>query len=198
MVVGRVTGLGQRRGHPARSRFNVVGPVVYSREDAVDAAARERPHGVVATDLAQLAHSRRRQIVIRVTQLGAACGGEPVSLGRPATSTVLPGCGGAGLSLARVHQRVEVPAHAGGGDAELVTDLTCGDGSGLQQKLDYRATGVAVGSSVRTEFHNTIVTEFQNPVKQGHPYTGPWCLRSPRERAKQASGVGRATLRPGR
>jgi hypothetical protein len=82
---------------------------------------------------------------------------------------VLPGCGGAGLCLARVHQRVEVPAHAGGGDAELIADLTRGDGAGLQQKLNDRTTRVAIGSSVRTEFHNTIVTEFRKPVKQGHP-----------------------------
>ena len=32
----------------------------------------------------------------------------------------------------------------------------------LQQQLDYLATGVAV--SLRTDFHNTIVTEFDDKV----------------------------------
>ncbi len=173
VVVGRVAGLGQRRGHPIRSRFNVVGPVVYSREDAVDAASRERPHGVVATDLTQLAHRRGRQVVVCVTQLGAARRGQPVSLGGPATSTVLPGRGGAGLRLAGVHQRVEVPAHAGGGDAELVTDLACGDGSGLQQKLDYRATGVAVGSSVRDGISQHYCDGIPEPGKARPPLYRP-------------------------
>lgn len=56
-----------------------------------------------------------------------------------------------------------MPAHARGRDSELLAYLTCGDGSGLQQVPDDGATGVAIGS-VRAKFHNTIVTEFGNPV----------------------------------
>jgi hypothetical protein len=75
---------------------------------------------------------------------------------------VLPGGRGAGLRFTGVHQGVEVPAHARGGDTQPLTDLTCGDWSVLQQELDDRATRVAV--DLRTDFHNTIVTEFRNPV----------------------------------
>ena len=55
-----------------------------------------------------------------------------------------------------------MPAHARGGDAEPLADLTGGDGSGLQQQLDDLATRVAV--NLRTNFHNTIVTEFADKV----------------------------------
>jgi hypothetical protein len=75
---------------------------------------------------------------------------------------VLPGGRGAGLRIARVQQGVEVPAYSCGGDAQPLTNLTCGDWSVLQQELDDRATRVAV--DFRTDFHNTIVTEFRNPV----------------------------------
>src|SRR5690349_3397353 len=93
---------------------------------------------------------------------------------------MLPGRGGAGLRVADIHQRVEVPAHPGGRDTEPVTDLTGGDRPRFQQQLNDRATRAAIGagsrrlsgSSLGTEFHNTIVTEFRNPVKQGCPYGG--------------------------
>ena len=106
VVGGRVAGLGQRRGHPIGSRFNVVGPVAYSREDAVDAASRECPDRVVAADLAELAHRGHGQVVVGVTELGPARGRQPVPLGGPAASTVLPGRRGAGLRVAGVHQCV--------------------------------------------------------------------------------------------
>ena len=69
---------------------------------------------------------------------------------------------GAGLRLPGVEQGVQVPAHAGGGDAEPVADLAGGDRSGLQQQLDDLATGMAI--DLRTDFHNTIVTEFAKAV----------------------------------
>ena len=60
-----------------------------------------------------------------------------------------------------------MPAHPGGGDAEPLPDLTGGDGSGLQQQLDDLATRVAV--YLRTDFHNTIVTEFPDTFYKGQP-----------------------------
>jgi hypothetical protein len=105
---------------------------------------------------------------------------------------VLPGRCRTGLRFTGLQQRVEVPTNACRGDAEPIADLARGDGSGLQQELDDRATCVAVttgcrrrsGSGLRTEFHNTIVTEFPMPVKQGHPYVGNayllFWLRCPR------------------
>ena len=119
------------------------GPSAYSRQDGVDPAPRERADGVVAADLAQLAHRGDGQVVVGVAQLGPARGGEPIPLGGPAASVVLPGRRGAGLRIARIEQGVEVPAHTRRGDAEPLADLTCGDGSGLQQELDDRATRVA-------------------------------------------------------
>ncbi len=160
---GGVSGRGQCARHAIDNRFNVIGPLGYSREDGVDAAPRKGPDGVVAADFPQLAHGRSRQVVVGVAHLGASGGGEPVSLGGPPAAAVLPGRRCAGLRVACVHERVEVPANACGRDPQLFADLTCGDGSGLQQKLDDRATRVAV-AVVRNEFHNTIVTEFRNPV----------------------------------
>ena len=141
---GGVAGLGQCVGDPIDSGFNVVGSLGYSRQDGVDAAPREGADGVVAADFAELTHRRDRQVVVGVAQLGAARGGQPVALGGPAAAAVLPRRGGTGLRIAGLEQRVEVPAHARGGDAEPVADLACGDGSGLQQELDDRATRVAV------------------------------------------------------
>ena len=54
-------------------------------------------------------------------------------------------------------------------------------GPDSSSKLDDRAAGVTVSGvgsdgddaaqlrSLRTDFHNTIVTEFRNRVQQGHP-----------------------------
>ena len=139
-----VPGLGQCTCHAIDSGFNVVGSLGYSRQDGVDAAPREGPDGVVAADFAELTHGRGRQVVVGVAELGAPRGGQPVPPGGPAAAAVLPGCGRAGLRIAGLQQRVEVPANARGGDAEALADLACGDGSGLQQKLDDRATRVAV------------------------------------------------------
>ena len=84
------------------------------------------------------------QVVVGVLELGPARGGQPVPLGGPAPALVLPGRRGVGLRVARVDQRVEVPAHAGGGDAQPLADLAGGDGSRLQQQLDDRAAGMTV------------------------------------------------------
>src|SRR5215208_5922516 len=165
---GRIAGLRQRRRNPVGLRFNVAWPLGYSRQDAVDTAPRERADRVVAADLAQLPHRGDGQVVVGVLQLGPTCGGKPVPLGGSSPSVVLPRRGGARLRVARLHQRVQMPAHPGGGDTQLVAYLTCCDGPGFQQELDDRATSVAI-CQLRTEFHNTIVTEFRNPVKQGCP-----------------------------
>jgi NADPH-dependent curcumin reductase len=176
-----VAGLGQCVGDSIDSGFNIVGSVGYSRQDGVDAAPRERADGVVATDFAELPHGRDSQIVVRVTLLGAPRGSEPVATGRPAAPVVLPGRGGIGLCVARFEQGVQMSADACGGDAESLADLACCDRTGFQQELDDRATRVAVG--FRTDFHNTIVTEFQNEVKQGHPYVAHVLAQFFRERS---------------
>jgi len=166
------SGLGQRRRHALGSRFNVIGTVAYSRQNAVDPAPRERPHGVVAADLAQLAHRGNGQVVVRVALLRPSLGGEPIAFGRPAASVVLPGGGGTGLRIAHVEQGIQMPAHTCRGNSQLLADFPRCNGSRLQQELDDRATGVAIvarcrrrgGSRLGTEFHNTIVTEFRNRV----------------------------------
>jgi NADPH-dependent curcumin reductase len=177
---GGISGLRQCSCHAIDSGFNVIGPLVYSRKDGVDAAPREGVDGIVAADFAQLAHGRGRQVVVGVAHLGAPRRSESVAAGGPATAVVLPGGGRAGLRFAGVQQGVEVSAHACSGDAEPIADLACSDGPGLQQELDNRATGVAFAGCRRRsgsinfvpDFHNTIVTEFRNPVKPGDPYVG--------------------------
>jgi hypothetical protein len=72
-----------------------------------------------------------------------------------------------------------MPAHTRGGDAEPLADLTSGDGPGLQQELENRATRVALAfarsrrshprADLRADFPNTIVTEFARAVQEGHP-----------------------------
>ena len=59
---GGVPGVGQRGGDAVGGRLDVAsgGPSVDARQDGVDAPAGERADGVVAADLAQLAHGRRR------------------------------------------------------------------------------------------------------------------------------------------
>ena len=136
---GRVAGLRQRGRNPVGLGFNVARPFAYSRQDGVDTPPREGADGVVAADLPQLPHRGDRKIVVGVVQLGPALGCEPVPLGGPSPSVVLPGRGGAGLRIAGLQQGIQVPANARGGDAEPVTDLTGGDGSGFQQELDDRA-----------------------------------------------------------
>ena len=164
---GGVTGLRQRVGDPIDSRFNVVGPLGYSRQNGVDTATREGANGVVTADLAELAHRRDRQIVVGVALLGPSRGGQPITPGRSAATAVLP-CGRrTRLRIAGLEQSVEVPAHTRGGDAQLLADLACRDRSGLQQELDNRPTRVAV--DFRTDFHNTIVTEFRKPCKARAP-----------------------------
>jgi hypothetical protein len=76
---------------------------------------------------------------------------------------VLPCRRGAGLRIAGIHERIEMPPHARGGNSQLIADLCRGDGPGFQEQLHDCAARVAL-TAIRDEFHNTIVTEFQNPV----------------------------------
>jgi len=78
---GRVAGLRQRGRNPVGLGFNVARPFAYSRKDAVYTASREGADGVVAADLPQLAHRGNRKVVVRVLQLGPACGRERTQLG---------------------------------------------------------------------------------------------------------------------
>ena len=169
LVTGGASGFGAevakqlvRRGDTVCGRFNIAGPVGYSRQDRVDAAPRERAHRLVATNLPQPPHRRGSQVVICVAQLGPPGGRQSITLRGPAAAALLPGRGSTGLRVTTIDQGVKVPSHARGGDAEPLTDLTGGDGSGLQQQLDDLATRVAV--NLRTDFHNTIVTELADKV----------------------------------
>ena len=165
-----VAGLGQCACHTIDCGFNVVGSLRYSRQDGVDTAPRERPDCVVTSDFTKLTHGRDRQVVVCVSLLGTARCRQPIALSRPAAPTVLPRRGRTGLRVAGIEEGVKMPAHACGGDTEPLADFACRDGPGLQQELDNRATCVAVDFG--PYFHNTIVTEFRRPVKQGHPYVG--------------------------
>ena len=76
---------------------------------------------------------------------------------------MLPGRRRAALRVAGVDERVEVPAHTRSGNSQLIADFGRRDRPGFQQQLHDCATGVAL-AAVWNEFHNTIVTEFRNPV----------------------------------
>src|SRR5690606_19962147 len=86
--------------------------------------------------------------------------------------------------IARFDEGVEVPAHTGRRDAQPLPDPARGDRT-LQQQPEDGPASVSVGDrshtigrrrhrgtgrdGLRTEFHNTIVTEFRNRFHPGHP-----------------------------
>jgi len=79
-----------------------------------------------------------------VLELGPAGRGEPVPLGGPPPSRLLPGRRGRGLGVTRLDQRVEVPAHTGGRQTQPVADLTGRDRPGLDQQPHDGAAGLPV------------------------------------------------------
>ena len=176
-------GHGQRASDPVRGRLDTglrAARGFDAGENGVDAAAGERPDGVVTAELAQLAHRRRGEVVVGVLQLRPACGGQLIALGRSPPALVLPRRCGFRLRVAGLDERVEVPAHTGCRQSQLLADAARGDGTGFQQELDDGTPGVPVGVPVgsvrrhrlrrsrmhdlRTDFHNTSVTQFQNRV----------------------------------
>jgi hypothetical protein len=138
-------------------------------QDRVDALPGEATNRLFAADLAQLTHRRRRQIVVAVAQLRATRRGQPVPLGRPSASRLLPRRCGNRLRLTHLDQGLQVASHPGGGQAQSLTDLPGGDRPGLQQQPHDGAAGLAVvgrgrgfgTSDGRREFHNTSVTQFR-------------------------------------
>jgi hypothetical protein len=114
-----------------------------------------------------------------MVELGATGRRQPVALGGPPASHLLPGRGGHGLGVTSVDQRVQMPAHTRRREAQPFTDLTGGNGSGFQEQTHDGASGVTVGSRSRccgdssiqlgSDFHNTSVTQFRQTVQQGCP-----------------------------
>ena len=146
---GDVARLGQRAGDPLGGRLDVgvrraVGGGNIG-QDGVDPLPGERLNRVLTADFAQLPHGRRRQVVVGVVELGPAGRGQPVALGGPPASHLLPGRSGRGLGVARLDQRVEMTPHAGGRQAQPVTDFAGGDRSGLHQQAHDGAAGLPVG-----------------------------------------------------
>jgi hypothetical protein len=92
---------------------------------------------------------------------------------------VLPCRRSARLRVAQLDQGIQMPTHPGRGDAQRITNLTCSNGT-LEQKLNDRTPGLSVrvrcdadggrrigqrrSRNLRSYFHNTIVSEFGNPV----------------------------------
>jgi hypothetical protein len=165
-----IGGRGDVRAHLAARRVD-------SGQDGVDAAPREGTDRIVATDLPQLPHGSHGQVVVGVVEFPPARRGEPVPPGWASAAVVLPGRRRVRFGIARVDQRVEVPAHARRRDAEPFTDLACRRRP-FEQQFDDRPAGMAVGRrrdapggsrksgcrrarGFRTDFHNTIVTEFR-------------------------------------
>lgn len=209
----RVPGAAQRISDPVGSCLDVgggrTGGGLDIGQNRVDPGAGESLDGLVAAQLAQLAHRRRSQVVIGVLQLRPARCGELIALGGPAPTLVLPGRRGVGLGVAGIDEGIEVPTHTGGGQPQLLSDAARGGRTRFQEELDDRAPGidmntligvtvgsvtvgnVTIGSAGRPrlrrsrvpnpgiDFHNTSVTQFRNPVQQGHPKqagkaTLPW------------------------
>ena len=90
-----------------------------------------------------------------------------------AARSPLVGVHPAAVVVGGLDQRVEVTAHTCGRQAQLLADAARGDGSGLQHQPDDRAAGVTVlgmrrrlgrANDLRTEFHNTSVTQFPKRV----------------------------------
>ena len=168
---GDVAGLGQRAGDPFGGRLDVGVLGAAGRldvgQDGVDAPAGERLHRVLTADFPQLPHGRRRQVVVGVVELGPAGRGQPIALGGPPASHLLPCRGGRGLGIAGLDQRIEMTPHAGGRQAQPVTDLTGGDRSGFQQQAHDGAAGVTVRSAQRRAGRRSsiqLVRIFTTPV----------------------------------
>ncbi len=168
---GDVAGFAERRCDPLGGRLErgVVGTVGRRDvgQDGVDTAPGKRPHRLLAADLPQLPHGRRRQVVIGVVELGPAGRGQPVALGGPPASHLLPRRGRRRFRVTRLDQRVQMTPHTGGRQAQPVTDLAGGDRSGFQQQAHNGPTSVTVrdcrGDSGRDrrDFHNISVTKFR-------------------------------------
>lgn len=145
---GDVAGFAERRCDPLGGRLErgVVGTVGRRDvgQDGVDTAPGKRPHRLLAADLPQLPHGRRRQVVIGVVELGPAGRGQPVALGGPPASHLLPRRGRRRFRVTRLDQRVQMTPHTGGRQAQPVTDLAGGDRSGFQQQAHNGPTSVTV------------------------------------------------------
>ncbi len=166
-----------RSAAASTSASTVLSAGLDTGQDGVDAAPGERANRVLAADFPQLPHGGHRQVVVGVVELGPAGRGQPVTLRGAPAANLLPGGGGRRLGVARLDQRVQMTPHAGGRQAQPVADLSGGDRSGLQQQAHDGAAGVAIrhngrgrcvndwrGSQVRSDFHNTSVTQFRRSV----------------------------------
>src|SRR5690606_23785872 len=98
-----------------------------SRHDRAGSLTREIGDGLLAADLAELADRRAGEVVVGVAELTASGGGELVLLGRPTAPLLLPRGRARGPGLTRFDQRVQMPAHPGGRQAEPVADGRRGD-----------------------------------------------------------------------
>lgn len=166
-----VTGPGQRVGDifgcslDSAVIFGLCGG--NSGQDRIDATAGESLNRLISADLPKLPHRGRGQIVVGVLKFGPSGGCQPVTLCGPTAAGLLPRRGRVGLCVADLDQCVEVPAHPGGGDTKLPTDIGCGDRPRFQQQSHNRAPGLTVlarraaanGRLVRMDFHNVSVTQ---------------------------------------
>ena len=126
-----VTGPGQRVGDiVGRSLDRAVGVGLRggnTGQDRIDATAGEGLNRLISTDLPKLPHRGRGQIVVSVLKFGPPGWCQPVTLSGPTAAGLLPRRGRVGLRVADLDQCVEVPAHPGGGDTKLPTDIGCRD-----------------------------------------------------------------------
>jgi hypothetical protein len=83
-----------------------------------------------------------------------------------------------GLRVAGFNQRVEVAAYTRRRQAQLAADPAGCGGPGFHQESNDRASGMTVLSvrrgvghawGLRTDFHNTSVTQFLERSYPGHP-----------------------------